>query len=190
VIHLNTVTSRSVQKSLHCILSAFFVLACGSARAADGEARWRFSEQQETAMLAITDTDEASDSFGFPYFQCKKGSGTVEVVGTAKQDLRNAMANVIRANEYPVVNALPVDAGGTGLLELSYSELHEGWLYKFALSAGGETFDDFKRTGQLTFKIGKTVVREEFKAGLESAAKFQAICKQPSKRTSGQYLAK
>lgn len=88
------------------------------------------------------------------------------------------MAQVIRIDEYPMVHVFPIDSGDTSLLNLSYSEMR-GWQYSFDLRAAGAAFDEFKRTGQLIYKIGTTVITEEFKTGLESAAKFQDICKQP-----------
>jgi hypothetical protein len=102
----------------------------------------------------------------------------IQVGGDAKHDLLTAMADVIRADEYPRVHVFPVDSGDTSLLNLSYSEMR-GWQYSFDLEAAGAAFDEFKRTGQLTYKIGTTVVTEELKTGLESAAKFQDICRQP-----------
>jgi hypothetical protein len=104
----------------------------------------------------------------------------IQVGGDAKQDLLTAMADVIRADEYPRLHVFPIDSGDTSLLNLSYSEIR-GWQYSFGMQAAGASFDEFKRTGQLTYKIGTAVVTEEFKTGLESAARFQDICKQPPK---------
>jgi hypothetical protein len=60
---------------------------------------------------------------------------------------------------------------------VSYSEMGSNWQYSFELEVAGKAFDEFKRTGRFTFKVGSTVVREEFKVGLENVDKFQAICK-------------
>jgi hypothetical protein len=88
------------------------------------------------------------------------------------------MADIIRVDADPLIHVFPVDSGDTSLLNLSYSEMR-GWQYNFDLPAIGPSFDEFKQTGRLTLKAGTTVVTEEFKTGLESAAKFQDICKQP-----------
>jgi hypothetical protein len=146
----------------------------------DAEERWRIFEGDNEAFLSITTTEGGTDDFGSPYFQCRRGSGTILVGGTAKHDLRTAMADVIRADEYPLLHVFPVDSGDVSLLSMSYSEMR-GWQYAFDLPAIGTSFDEFKRTGQLTFKVGTTVITEEFKTGLESAATFQDICKQPPK---------
>jgi hypothetical protein len=159
-----------------------FVLACGSGHAADeGERRWRVFEQSDGAILAISHTDDATDDLGSPFFRCRSGSGTLQVEGTAKEDLRSAVADLIRANEYPELALFPIESGASALLNLSYSEMDSEWQYSFDMEAVGPTFDDFKRTGQLAFKLGTTVVREEFKTGSESAARFQEICRRPSK---------
>jgi hypothetical protein len=57
----------------------------------------------------------------------------------------------------------------------------DGWRYKFDLSDGHKSFERFKREGVLEFKLGETIVHEEFKVGLESVAKFFNICKRPRK---------
>ncbi len=104
----------------------------------------------------------------------------IHVGGDAKQDLRTAMADVIRADEYPRLHLFPFDSDYISLLSLSYSEMR-GWQYAFDVPAIGPSFDEFKRTGQFTFKMGTTVIAEEFTTGLESAVKFQDVCKQPPK---------
>ena len=171
---------------LHGTLVALFVLACLPAYANQREERWRLFEQANGALLAASHTDEATDDLGAFFFRCKPKSGMVEVEGTAKQDLRAAMADFIRTEGYPQVELFPMGSGGESLLNLSYSEMSGAWQYSFTLPAVGPTFDEFKRTGKLAFKVGTVVVREEFKTGLESAAKFQDICKQLPQRNSGQ----
>jgi len=148
--------------------------------AGNAEERWRIFEDDNEAYLSITTTEGATDDFGSPYFQCRRGSGRIQLGGDAKRDLLAAMADVIRANEYPRVHVFPVDSGDTSLLNLSYSEMR-GWQYSFNLEAAGAAFDEFTRTGRLALKVGTTVVTEEFKTGLESVARFQDICKQPTK---------
>jgi hypothetical protein len=158
-----------------CLL---FSQTSAAVAAGDAEERWRNFEGDNEASLLITTTEGATDDYGSPHFQCRRGSGVIQVGGDAKQDLRIAMAQVIRIDEYPMVHVFPIDSGDTSLLNLSYSEVR-GWQYSFDLQAAGAAFDEFKRTGQLTYKLGTTVVTEEFKTGLESAAKFQDICKRP-----------
>jgi hypothetical protein len=162
--------------------SACLLLAPISTAVAAGNAeeRWRIFEGDNAASLLITTTEGSTDDYGSPYFECRRGSGMIQVGGDAKRDLLAAMADVIRADEYPRVHVFPVDSGDTSLLNLSYSEMR-GWQYSFDLQAAGAAFDEFKRAGQLTYKIGTTVVTEEFKTGLESAVRFQDICKQPPK---------
>jgi hypothetical protein len=160
-----------------CVL---FALISAAVAAGDAEERWRIYEGDNEVFLSITTTEGGTDDFGSPYFQCRRGSGTIQVGGTAKQDLRAAIADVIRADEYPLLHVFPIDSGDVSLLSFSYSEMR-GWQYGFELPAIGRSFDEFKRTGQLTFKVGTTVVTEEFNTGLESAARFQDICKQPPK---------
>ena len=70
---------------------------------------------------------------------------------------------------------MPPSSFGPALLNLSYSEMGSDWEYSLTLEAVEPAFDEFKRLGRLTFKVGGTVLREEFKVGLENVAKFQAI---------------
>jgi hypothetical protein len=173
------VVNGSKCNSICLAIGACLFLAPISTAAAAGNAeeRWRVFDRDNEASLAITTTEGDTDDYGSPYFQCRRGSGRVQVGGDAKRDLLTAMADVIRVDEYPRVHVFPVDSGDTSLLNLSYSEMR-GWQYSFDLEAAGAAFDEFKRTGRLTYKVGTTVVTEEFKTGLESAATFQDICKQ------------
>jgi hypothetical protein len=156
------------------------------AYADEGEERWRLFEQADGAILAASRTDEATDDLGAFFFRCKANSGVLEVQGTAKQELRTAIADLIRTEGYPQVELSPAGSASASLLNLSYNEMSGAWQYSFAFPAVGPTFDEFKRTGKLVFKVGTAAVREEFKVGLESAIKFQDICKRPPKRTLGQ----
>jgi hypothetical protein len=167
--------------SLQRILGTLFFLASVSAYANEGEDRWRLSEQQDTALLAITNTDEATDAFGSPLFRCKKGSGYIEAEGETNADIRAAMAAMISSDKYPLIQLFPAAKENVSLLSLSYSEADEGWRFHFLLEAVGPTFEEFKRTGQLAFKAGTKVIRAEFKAGIENAARFQDICKRSPK---------
>jgi hypothetical protein len=72
--------------------------------------RWRVFEQADGAILAVSGTDEASDDLGSPFFRCQKKSDRIEVHGTANQDLRNTMADLIRSGGYPSISLLPEGA--------------------------------------------------------------------------------
>jgi hypothetical protein len=157
--------------------AALAVLASGSMSAAADDRRWRVFEETDKALLSASHTDEPTDDLGSPFFRCQRKSGTVVVEGTATQALRDALADLIRSNGYPQVDLLPSGSASSALLNVSYSEMGSNWQYSFELEVAGKAFDEFKRTGRFTFKVGSTVVREEFKVGLENVDKFQAICK-------------
>jgi hypothetical protein len=167
--------------SLQRTLSTLFFLLCIPAYSKGDEARWRLFEEKDTALLAIADTDEGTDAFGSPLFRCKKGSGHIEAEGATNADIRTAMAAMIGSDKYPLIQLFPAAKDNVSLLSLSYSEAGEGWRFHFLLDAVGPTFEEFKRTGQLAFKAGTKVIRAEFKAGIEKAARFQGLCKQPPK---------
>ncbi len=131
-------------------------------------------------MLVITDTDEGTDSFGSPLFRCERGSGRVEIEGAPKEALRRTIGNIIAADHYPAVQLLPAGTGYSDVLAISYSDMH-GWRYGFGMSAEEAPFEQFKRTGVLEFKIGETLVHEEFKIGLDAVANFQAFCRRSSR---------
>jgi hypothetical protein len=162
------------------LLIALFLPACVSAHAQEGVDRWRFSENEGKAMLVIADTDQGTDAFGSPLFRCEKGSGRVEIEGSAKEALRRTIGNFITVDKYPDVELLPAGSGYSDLLTISYSEMY-GWRYGFAMSAVETPFEQFKRTGMLDFKLGDTLVHEEFTIGLDAVAKFQDYCRRPSK---------
>jgi hypothetical protein len=157
-------------------VTIFGLLAIGSQCSAADDRRWRVFEQDEGALLTPSDSEEATDDVGSPSFRCKAKSGTIVVTGDASQELRNSVADLLRSNGYPQVELVPPSRFGPALMSVSYSEAGSIWEYSFEMRADSPPFDAFKRSGRLTFKVGKTVVREEFKTGLESITKFQSIC--------------
>jgi hypothetical protein len=173
--------TRLARKSPACILGSMFFLTCVSAYANEGEERWRmFETDNKEGSLVIADTDLGTDAIGSPRFWCTSGSGKIDVRGVAGEAHRNAIADLIRSDQYPRVDFKPADPDNLTLLELAYSEM-TGWEYKFDLSAAGPPFEQFKRSGMLDFKIDETWLHEEFKVGLDAVAKFQTFCKRPSK---------
>ena len=145
----------------------------------EGQQRWPVFDQGDYAILTIADSDEGGDDLGSQYFRCRKASGTINVEGNATESLRNAIVDLILTDQYPHVGIVAPNSNETALLQPSFSEVN-GWQYSFDLPADGKTFERFKRTGALEFKVGKASNRGEFKAGLE-IAKFQNICKRPPK---------
>jgi hypothetical protein len=173
--------TQLVRKSPACILGSMFFLTCVSAYANEGEERWRmFATDDKEATFVIADTDFGTDAIGSPRFSCGFGSGKIDVRGVAREAHRNAIADLVRSDQYPRIELSPTGPDNVAFLELSYSDM-SGWEYGFDLSAAGPPFDQFKRTGMLDFKIGEAWLHEEFKVGLDAVAKFQALCKRPSK---------
>jgi hypothetical protein len=156
------------------------MLASGSADARGDEVRWRAFDLEGQALLAIADTDEGTDHFGLPLLSCKDKSGLVTVEGEAKQNLRVAMADMIRADGTPGIQVVPDTAPNTTTLDLFFSFL-DGWRYKFDLAVDHTSFERFKGEGVLEFKLGEVTIHEEFKVGLENVGKFLDLCKPPSK---------
>jgi len=165
------------QTSLQRILAVLFVLVSGSARSEEGEVRWRVFDQEDTALLVIADSD-ATDNFGSPLFQCKKSSGIATAEGDMSDELRRTVADLILRDREVAVNLMPDDSSAMNVEVFSGMT---GWRYRIQLSVTGTAFEQLKRTGAFQFKIDETFVRDEFKVGLESVAKFQELCRRPSK---------
>jgi hypothetical protein len=164
-----------------CFLAAFAVLASGAADANEDQWHWRALDQGDDALLVISNGQEGTDYFGLPLLYCKKDTGAVEVEGEAKENLRFAMADLIRADGIPLIQVMPeATPAGDTTLDLHVNML-DGWRYKFQLSANHKAFESFKETGVIEFKLGDVTVHEEFKVGLESVAKFFDLCKRPGK---------
>jgi hypothetical protein len=165
---------------LSWLLGISLALATGASNAKEDEWRWRVLDQEDEALLVISDT-HGGDHFGLPLLSCKKNTGAVEVEGEARENLRFAMADLIRADGVPWIQAMPEAASvGDTTLDLHVNML-DGWRYKFLLSADHRAFERFKRSGVIEFKLGAVVVHEEFKVGLESAGKFFDLCKKLEK---------
>jgi hypothetical protein len=157
-------------------------LSTSPARAADDGVRWRVFDEVGEALLVIADTDKATDNFGLPILSCKDGMGTVNVEGEAKENLRRAMADLIRTDQAPWIQVLPDTKPESASIDLFFSFI-DGWRYKFSLQENHKAFERFKSEGLLEFKLGEAAVHEEFKVGLESVDKFLELCKpKPSKQ--------
>lgn len=165
------------------LAAAALALAPGLVNADDKQVRWRFIGDNlgGRATLAIGDTDEATDDLGLLFFQCREKSGSIEATGIPSEELRRAIGATVAADRYPLIEFLPSAQGQSSPLTVSYSELHEGWLYGFELSSTAAPFENFKQTGVVEFKLGETRVHVEFKVGLDAIAKFQAFCQRPTK---------
>ncbi len=158
------------------MLAACFALAAVPASSAEGDVQWRVSDQGDSALLVIADS-EATDHFGSPLFDCRKGAGIATAEGDTTEDLRTTIAARILHDEEPAIDLMPGDTSAQSL-DAVYSNL-TGWRYRFLLSVSGPAFEQLARTGAFEFKLGDTVVRSEFKVGLENVRKFQDLCKRP-----------
>lgn len=158
-------------------LAACVVLGSAAVHAAEGDVQWRVSDQDDTALLVIADSD-ATDNFGSPLFHCKKGSGIAVAEGDTSDDLRTTIAAMILHDEEPTIAMVPDDSSAIGVEAFTGMT---GWRYRFQLSVTGPAFEQLERTGIFQFKLGDSSVRNEFKVGLENVRKFQDLCKQPSK---------
>jgi hypothetical protein len=175
---VSSVGTIAAAQALRLLPVACALLAFGSAHAGEGELRWRVFDQDDSALLAIADS-EATDNFDSPLFQCRKTSGIAIAEGNTSEELRSTIAALILHDRVPAPSLVPDDSSAQ-VVEVFYSEM-TGWRYRFPLSVTGPAFEQLKRTGAFQFKLNDTVVRNEFKVGLDSIAKFQEFCKPPSK---------
>jgi hypothetical protein len=95
-------------------------LASAADHANGDETRWRVYDREGESLLAISDTDEATDSFGLPLFTCKDKSGSVGVEGEAKENLRVAMIDRIRSDAPPWIQVMPETMPETTTLDLFF----------------------------------------------------------------------
>jgi len=150
------------------------VLASAPATVRADEKRWRVFDQGAEVFLAIAGSDQP-DQFDLPELSCTRAMGIISVYGEAKENLRIAMAELIRTGQAPSIQMLPnVGDKIAPFVDLSFS--YDGWRYRYALIAVHEAFERFKREGVLEFKLGTILVREEFNAGLENINKFFDLC--------------
>jgi hypothetical protein len=169
-------TTKRIPRHIYFIPVCSVLLAI-SAGAAEGEWRWRLFVDQDRARLVLADTELGTDSYASPQFTCKPASGIIQVEGEMDEKIRQAVADLIRSDTYPLVKFLP-NAGG--LILPSYSELNGSWTYTIELPADTQALDGFKRTGVFEFKIGTTLISAPpAKAGLENFDRFQNICRKP-----------
>lgn len=158
------------------VWAAVAALSVSSAQAGEDDWRWRIFDQGSDALLAIANSDSPGDVFGLPILSCQQNSNTITVEGEAKDNLRVAMANLIRADQPPSLQVQPATQSDTNTIELFFSAI-DGWRYKFDLRADHAAFAGFSREGSFNFKVGPAAVHEEFKVGLESVAKFLDLCR-------------
>lgn len=156
-------------------LAAVIALVAGTAYAED-DWRWRLFDQGDEALLAIANNDSPGDAFGLPMLSCRQKSNNVIVEGEAKENLRIAMADLIRTDETPTVKVQPAAESDIGTLDLFFSFI-DGWRYKFNLRADHDAFARFGREGVIDFKVGTANVHEEYKVGLENIGRFLDLCR-------------
>jgi hypothetical protein len=106
-------------------LTAIVVLACGLTAKAD-EWHWRVLDQGDGALLVISNGEQGTDQFGLPLFSCKKGLNSIDVEGEAKEDLRFAMADLIRADEVPWIKVIPQTTPEDGATLDLYTNMQDG----------------------------------------------------------------
>jgi hypothetical protein len=107
--------------------------------------------------------------------------GTVSIEGEAKENLRLAMADLIRNDQTPWIQVLPDVKPETTSIDLLFSFI-DGWRYRFNLQENHKAFERFKNEGVIEFKLGDAAVHEEFKVGLDNVGKFLELCKPQSKK--------
>jgi hypothetical protein len=168
-----TLCRRIRVATISCALSICIVFASSLAGARADEKRWRMFGQETELLLAIADTDEPGHVL--PQFSCTRAVGFIEVYGEAREDLRIAMAEFVRTGQRPVIQVQPDLYHIDPIVDLIFS--HEGWRYKYSLIGSDEAFERFRREGVLEFKLGKVLVHEEFKVGLDDVGKFVDLCK-------------
>jgi hypothetical protein len=173
--------SARVSGLILCCWALFFISTAGHA----DETRWRLVKIDSVGelMLVMTDTDEATDAFGFPYLQCKPGSGLMTVQENMHDDaVRRAIAGLIVDDGYPTVELVP--GPERSVIDAIVSADDGGWSYHFQIGADAAAFNAFGRTGYLQFKIGRTAVKAGVNAGLDKITEFQAACRRSPKPTA------
>jgi hypothetical protein len=144
------------------------------------ETQWRLVKLESELMLAMTDTDAATDAIGSPYFRCKPGSGGVMVDSDMRdRGVRRAIAGLILNDGYPTVDLVP--GPGEAVIEQITSADDGGWGFRFQIDADAAAVTMFGKTGYFQFKIGSAVVKAGVKAGLGRISEFQAACRRPAK---------
>jgi len=153
-------------------------IAFGSmnAQSAEGDVQWRFSDHDDSALLATSDS-EATDNFGPLLFQCRKGSGNATAEGDMSEHLRRTVAAMMLRDKEPNIAMVPEDSSA---FSVEFFTGMTGWRYRLQLSVTGPAFEQFERTGSFRFKLGDSSVSSDFKVGLESVRKFQEFCRRPA----------
>jgi hypothetical protein len=150
-------------------------ILAASAVAREGEWRWRLSRDGDRLTLVYADTHEGTDNFGSPRFTCRRGSGTIRVEHVMRQAERRAFAAAI-AKRLELALALVPASRSPLSAEVSYSPV-DGWIYGYEIGAEEQAFDRFKATGVYRYKLGKTPLQSELKAGLQAVGQFQDACR-------------
>jgi hypothetical protein len=142
------------------------------------ETRWRLVKigSDGDLMLVMTETDDATDAIGFPYFLCKSASGLVTVENNMQDNgVRRAIAGLILNDGYPTIELVP--GPQRSVINEVTSKDDGGWGYRFQIDADGAAFNAFGRSGYFEFKIGNAKVKAGVKAGLDEITKFQSACR-------------
>ena len=162
------------------IVSQFVLCGISGAAVAD-ETKWRLVKVSDKLMLYTADTDEGTDALGSLRFDCKVGSGLVEVAKDIQdKSERAAVGKLVLDDSYPTLELSP-GPETSSLDAITMSDV-SGWGYRFQVSPDTAAFELFKKTGIFKFKIGSAAIQSGIKAGLDKIAQFQSACRSPSDR--------
>jgi hypothetical protein len=164
-----------------CVLLALVTFDSSPSSPAEGQWRWRLSENADRISLYIADTDGPTDNVDSPRFQCHRASGQIQVDVLMDAEDAEAIAKIIREKEYPRIQWAPYGQADWSILQPSFTEM-DGWQYTFEMNVSAQVFDVFRKTGIFEFRIGSALIRKKLAAGMENVAKFQNACRSPRTR--------
>lgn len=159
------------------LIQAFAVVSLSrEAMAQEGGFRWQaVTSSERSSLILARPSDFVTGRFEF---SCVRGSGTVEVAVSMKDEQRASFAELVKSGAYPEIT-LPGESDSSGLMidSLKFAH-HGGWMYSFRVEEDSKWIADFQSTGTVRLSVGKTIKDSEgLKAGLDAIGEFRNQCR-------------
>jgi hypothetical protein len=147
-----------------------------AAMAQDGGYRWQTVTSRERSSLVLArPTDFVTGRFEF---SCVRGSGTVVVSVSMKDQQRARFADLLKSKDDPEITLAGGDVSNGLTIEALKFSRHGGWMYGFRVDDDSKWMADFESTGTVRLSVGKTIKDEEgLNAGLEAIGEFRKQCR-------------
>jgi len=141
----------------------------------EGVNRWRFDDNgKEDILILMQASSPATEANGRFAFRCHRHSGKVEVILSLQDHDLSDVAEIIKKDDAPRFAMLPdVEAFEVRIEHNSF----DGWVSTFDVDPSSKFLDSFSRSGELSYRLNKTIRKYGIAAGKDVIPSFLKACR-------------